>query len=438
LFLIALLGLSIPALPAQNTSTEDRPPNIILIMADDLGYETIGANGGTSYETPHLDRMASQGARFQHCYAQPLCTPSRVQIMTGKYNVRNYTRFRQLDREQTTFAHLLKDAGYATAIAGKWQLGQKPDSAQHFGFDESLLWQHTRRRTREGSSHDTRFENPRLERNGEELNYDEGQYGPDLVTDFVCDFMEDHQNQPFLVYYPMILTHCPFVPTPDSADWDPTSLGSEEYKGDAKYFGDMVTYMDKLVGRIAAKAEELGLAEDTIIMFTGDNGTDKPVVSMLNGREVAGAKGQTTDAGTRVPLIVYGPGHVEPRVITDLVDFSDFLPTLCNMAGVEVPKERLTLDGRSFYPQLQGKEGNPREWIYCWYSRGGNDKKAQVFARNQRYKLYRNGKFYDIEEDVTERSPLTEADLTAEQQQVKARLREVIDSYEQVRGAGEA
>ena len=134
-------------------------------MADDLGFECIGANGGTSYKTPVLDRLAASGTRFEHCYAQPLCTPSRVQIMTGIYNVRNYVRFGVLDRAQTTFAHLFKQAGYATCVAGKWQLGKELDSPRHFGFDESCLWQHFRTNKNE-TGHDTRYENPRLEING--------------------------------------------------------------------------------------------------------------------------------------------------------------------------------------------------------------------------------------------------------------------------------
>ncbi|MCF7669525.1 MAG: sulfatase-like hydrolase/transferase [Verrucomicrobia bacterium] len=400
-------------------------PNIILIMADDLGYECIGANGGTSYKTPVLDRLAGTGVRFEHCYSLPLCTPSRVQIMTGIYNVRNYTKFGVLDRGETTFAHLLKKRGYATCIAGKWQLGKQPDSPQHFGFDESCLWQHTRGRT-DAAGHDTRYSNPRLEVNGRTVDYTNGEYGPDVVSDFICDFIERNKDRPFLAYYPMILTHCPFVPTPDSQDWNPGWEGSKSYKGNAKYFGDMVAYMDKMIGKITAKLDALGLRDNTLILFTGDNGTDKPVVSELEGRKVAGGKGSMTDAGTRVPLIANWRGTTpKGRVLSDLVDFSDVLPTLCEAAGATVPRA-LSIDGRSFLPQLQGKEGNPREWIYCWYSRNGGPN-GREWARNQRYKLYRTGKFYDVMNDPLEQKPLVNP--SPEARHICDLLQSALDQY---------
>lgn len=425
----AMAGLATAVVNGRCDSLNRQPPNILLIMADDLGYETIGANGGSSYKTPVLDDLAATGMRFEHGYAQPLCTPSRVKIMTGIFNVRNYDHFGVLDRKQTTFAHLFKRKGYATCVAGKWQLGREPDSPQHFGFDESCLWQHRRGRTDE-EGHDTRYPNPKLEVNGEPVNYSNGEYGPDVVSDYLCDFMERHQDQPFFAYYPMILTHCPFVPTPDSPDWDPTDMGSLVYKGDAKYFGDMVTYMDKVVGKLMKKLQELGLRERTLIIFTGDNGTDEPVVSELNGRQVAGAKGETTDAGTRVPLIANWPGVVPAgQVCSDLVDFSDVLPTLCEATNIPVPSTP-TLDGVSFWPQLQGKAGAPRESMYCWYARSGKDEEARVFARTQRYKLYRTGEFYDIQNDVLEEQPLDVGSLPPEVQQIKAKLQQTIDAQE--------
>ena len=163
-------------------SKESRP-NIILIMADDLGVETMSSYGGTSYHTPNLDRLAESGTRFEHCYSQPICTPSRVQIMTGKYNVRNYTRFGVLPRSETTFAQILKEEGYATCIAGKWQLGSEKDAPQYFGFNESLLWQHigSGRKIINGKRVDKRYENPILQKNGSNIEYNNGEFAPDLM-----------------------------------------------------------------------------------------------------------------------------------------------------------------------------------------------------------------------------------------------------------------
>ncbi len=405
-----------------------KKPNIVLILADDLGYETIGANGGTSYKTPYIDQLARTGVRFEHCYAQPLCTPSRVQLMTGIYNVRNYVDFGSLDRKQTTFAHLLKKQGYATGVAGKWQLGREPDSPRHFGFDEACLWQHTRKST---VHLDTRYVNPQLEIDGKPVDYTRGEFAPDVVTDYVCQFIERNKDRPFFAYYPMILTHCPFVPTPDSPDYDPTSKGSPTYKGDPKYFGDMMAYMDKHVGKIVARLESLGLRENTLIIFTGDNGTDQPIVSLMNGQPVAGGKGQPTDAGTRVPLIANWPGVVARGVVSrDLVDFTDFLPTLCAVAGTPVPAD-LKIDGRSFLPQLRGEKGQPREWIYSWYSRKGGPTAKQEWARNQRYKLHANGAFHDIGKDALEKKPIT--DPSPEEIWIRDDLRKALDRFKDAR-----
>ncbi len=407
-------------------------PNIILIMADDLGYETIGANGGISYSTPNIDHLARGGMRFQHAYAQPLCTPSRVQLMTGQYNVRNYTGFGRLNRGQTTFAHLLKNAGYATAMAGKWQLGNEPDAPAHFGFDDALLWQHVRGRLAP-DRHDTRYPNPRFERNGEIVDFNQGEYGPQVLTDFIKDFISKHRDEPFFVYYSMLLPHCPFVPTPDSPDWNPADSGSKEYKGCGddrqrqRHFAEMVAYMDKLVGEIVRHVESEGLLDKTVILFTGDNGTDKPIVStMADGRRIAGAKGTMTDAGTRVPLIAYGPGAgIQPGETSALVDFTDFLPTLLGVAGVNPPPD-LQLDGRSFLPVLQGDEANARTWIYSWYNpRGGRE--GEQWARNQRYKLYADGRFFDVSNDHDEKNPLD--NLNVDQNQIRNILQVALNLY---------
>lgn len=426
---VVLLAFLISCSPGGNTGTEGQGPNIILIMADDLGYETIGANGGSSYQTPEIDRLASNGMRFEHCYAQPLCTPSRVQLMTGIYNVRNYVRFGLLDSGQTTFAHLLREAGYATCIIGKWQLGKDPASPQHAGFDKHCLWQVSGGRM-DSTGRDTRYSKPVLEVDGKLITYADTDYGPDVVSQYGLDFMETCQKngQPFLLYYPMILTHCPFSPAPASPEWNSGDSTTMSYKGEARYFKDMVAHMDFIVGEMVHKLKELGLQNNTLLIFTGDNGTDVPVISRMNSREIAGAKGKSTDAGTRVPLVVHWPDVIKPNSVSeDLVDFSDFLPTLSEAANIDI--DSLDVDGRSFLPQLQGEPGTPREWVYSWYSRNGEPENARVFARNHRYKLYSTGEFYEIPVDYEELHPLDISSLDENAREVYHQLREVLELY---------
>ena len=409
-----------------HASTPQNRMNIVLIMADDFGYECIGANGG-NYQTPHIDKLAEEGIRFEHCHSNPLSTPSRVQLMTGKYNVHNYVAFGKLDRGEDTFGNILKNTGYATCIAGKWQLGKEKDSPKHFGFDTSCLWQQTASAVDE-QGHDTRYANPVMDINGETIESPQGTFGPDIFCDFVLDFIKRHKESPFFVYYPMVLTHCPFVSTPDSEEWSP--MRSPTYKGNAVHFPDMIEYTDKLVGRILKQLDELQLRDNTLIIFTGDNGTDSPVISMLNGKPYPGGKGKTIDSGTHVPLIVSCPQGEKGKVNKELIDFTDFLPTLCDGAGINRPTTPET-DGKSFYPQLYGKKTEARKWIYCWYApRQVYDEKAIVFARDRKYKLYRTGEFYDIENDFYEKSPITKPNMTGKQKKIFKALQTVINKYE--------
>jgi arylsulfatase A len=402
-------------------------PNIVLILADDFGYECVTAGGGQSYRTPNLDALATTGMRFEHCHVQPLCTPTRVQLMTGLYNVRNYVRFGVLDPQATTFAHLLKKAGYATGICGKWQLGQAADLPRRFGFDEAFLWQHTRR--------GPRYANPGLERNGVEEDYTHGEYGPKLINDFALDFVTRHRDRPFLLYYPEMLTHDPFQPTPDSPAWDPNAQG-EKVNQDVKHFADMVAYMDKMVGRLVAKLDELGLRDNTLILFLGDNGTSGRVTSQFQGAPYRGGKGSTTAHGTHVPLIANWPGRIPAgRVNGDLIGSVDFLPTLCDAAGVPVP-ESLSSDGRSFFPQLLGRKGTPREWLYCWYSpRQKADLTVREFAFNQHYKLCRDGRFFDLAADPGEETPLRAESLEGEAATAAKSLQGALDQFQDARPA---
>lgn len=411
---VCLILLSAPSISAR--------PNVILILADDFGYEILGANGGTSYRTPILDGLARSGVRFEQCYAQPLCTPTRVQLLTGASNIRNYTKFGHLDRSVRTMSQLFQGAGYRTAAVGKWQLGREVDSPKHFGFEESCLWQHTRR--------PARYANPGLEYNGVEKDFTSGEYGPDLVEAYAEDFILRHSKESFFLFYPMMLTHAPYQPTPESLDWDPRAKG-EKVLASVSHFGDMVAYMDKTVGRLLKTLDEAHVRENTLVVFLGDNGTGRGVRSAMGQEVVDGGKGTTTKSGMHVPLIVDWPARVRSgSVCADLIDTTDILPTVCEAAGVELPREML-IDGESFLSRLWGESGKPRRWIYSWYSPHGEP--AVEFAFDKRYKLYKDGRFFDMQKDVLEKNPLSMGSLDVEAAEAARMLRLAIDRYRDVR-----
>jgi arylsulfatase A len=433
LFVVLAFISTIDRVQAADGKASPARPNIVLIMADDFGYECVGANGCTSYRTPHLDRLAKEGARFEHCYVQPLCTPTRVQLMTGQYNVRNYVSFGKLDERQTTFGHLFRDAGYATCIVGKWQLGQSFDLPKHFGFDDYCLWQLTRR--------PGRYKNAGLEIDGKQLNYKNGEYGPDVVNDYALDFIKRSKDRPFLLYYPLMLTHDPYNATPDSDDY---ATAPYEGQNDGKagggagsksgHFRDMVEYMDKLLGKLLAKLDSEGLRERTLVIFIGDNGTGKGTPTEFAGRTVVGGKGTPDESGMRVPLIVGGPGVKPGTVCSDLVDSTDFLPTICAAAGIPLPTDTV-IDGRSFLPQLGGEKGSPRDWIYCWYARNGGATAEAEFARGRTLKLYRDGRLFDVREGDFNRQPVDEKLLDAAGRAEIATLQAALDRYRDARPA---
>ncbi|MEQ1824955.1 MAG: sulfatase-like hydrolase/transferase [Pirellula sp.] len=424
---ILLLPFLLSSLSSTVLSQAQAPrPNIVLIMADDFGYECLTCNGSESYQTPNLDKLAASGMRFEQCHVQPLCTPTRVQLMTGRSNIRNYVHFGTLLRQEKTFAHVLKTAGYATAICGKWQLGHEIDSPKHFGFDESCLWQHTRR--------PPRYANAGLEFNGIERDFKHGEYGPDLVNEFAIEFVTKNRQGPFMLYYPMILTHNPFQPTPDSREWDP-KVNDEKQATHPKHFADMTAYMDKLIGRLLAKLDELGIRDNTLVLFLGDNGTNKTLKSKFQGNEYPGGKGTTTVRGTHVPFIASWPSKLKPgQVNRDLICSTDFFPTLCDAIGVEAPKN---LDGNSFLPQLVGTQAKSRDWIYSWYSpRQQNDLTIREFAFDQQFKLYRDGKLFDIRSDPDEKRPLESANRSNAALAASAKLSKALEQFANARPKG--
>lgn len=375
-------GASAPVRAGQPIARASGPPNIILILADDFGVEGINAYGG-EYHTPNVDRLAAEGTRFNNAHATPLCSPSRTRLMTGIENAKNYEAFGYLAPGQRTFGNVMKDAGYVTGIFGKWQLmgngfdgrvGITPEAA---GFDESYLWQ-LRALTPKGS----RYWGPTRATNGTPKISEEG-FGPDFDSAKALDFISKYKDRPFFLYYPMVLVHNPWVQTPDSM----TAVEAKDR------FSGMVTYMDRLVGELMARLKAEGLASNTIIIFTGDNGTNRQITSMRNGYEVRGGKGSTTINGTHVPFIAWGPGVPKGKVSEALVDFADMLPTFADIAGK--PEAAGKVDGVSQWPVIEGKTKSAREAIFLHYAPAWQFKPERL-AFDATWKLYGDGRFVSM------------------------------------------
>ena len=400
---------------------DKKKPNIVLIMADDVSWECFGIYGSEEYNTPNIDKLANNGLLFKHCYSTPLCTPSRVKLMTGKYNFRNYTHFGYLHPNEKTFGHMMQEAGYKTAIAGKWQLNglyhqaeKCEDNTRPYkaGFDEYCLWQLTK--GAHGENGGERFWSPLLEQNGKLLTKEDNhkKYGPDIMSDFVCNFIKRNANNPFFVYYPSVLVHDPFVPTPNNIGIQPkthvTNKEPKDYKSKKANFVAMVEYLDNIVGKIVRQLEEVRQLDNTLIIFTADNGTNVKITSEWNGMTIKGGKGNTTDMGTHVPLIVSWKGKTpKGKVINDLIDFSDFYATLADAINSKMDNET-TQDSRSFFPQIIGQKGNPREWQFNHYQPYWGNFYGRQYVRNHRYKLYRDSSFYNISKDLKEENNIIE------------------------------
>ncbi len=397
-------------------------PNIILIMADDIGFEGLSINGSTSYKTPVLDSLAKNGINFTKALSQPLCTPSRVKIMTGKFNYKNYDRFAYLNSNQKTFGNLFKENGYKTAIVGKWQLNGihyedlKESSGDRstpnrFGFDEYSLWQLDKLKI-----HGERFANPLIVENGKEIPRNENAYGPDIVSDYAVNFIKRNKENKFFLYYPMLLVHDPFVPTPDSPEWN--SLETRSKKNN-RFFIDMVAYMDKIIGKIMNELKKHGIDDSTLVLFVGDNGTNSRLISQTIYGPVKGGKGNTITHGINVPMVAYWPSIIQNNKTYDgLINFNDFYATFTDILNVANDS-----DGKSMMDIFSGEKQLMRDIVTIYYdSKWGKNKYRNVFSQNKKYKLYKNGNFFNMEKDVLETSPLLDHELSNEEKSIKKQL----------------
>jgi arylsulfatase A len=383
------------------TPPENRP-NIIFILADDLGIDALGCYGGDDFKTPVLDGLAARGIRFERAYCTPICGPTRAQLITGQYPFRNGA----IDIDGTMNAAkpdtcpslpaTLKRAGYATGMTGKWkQLKLDPGD---WGFDQRLV----------SPTANGHYWAKNWSLNGQEIAKAEDVYFPDVMSDFALEFIRKHKAEPFFFYYALTNPHVPIVHTPD------TVPGVTDEK---QLYADNIAYIDKLVGRLMAELEKQGLRDNTLIMFSGDNGSLGNVAGKVKGRRLDGAKAQMREGGAHVPLIANWPAVIRPgQVSGDLVDFSDLLPTFAELAGGQLPTDKGQIDGRSFAPQLRGEKGNPREWIYVQL---GQD----FYVRSDRYRLDHKGDLYDVSEEPFAARQLEPGDAP----EARAKLQKVLD-----------
>jgi arylsulfatase A len=407
-FLTALLLALIPTVRAASPPPR---PNIILVLADDLGIGNVGCYGSDHYKTPHIDQLAAMGTRFTRAFTASLCGPSRAMIQTGRYAFRNGSSNQDacmtMPKAELQLARTFKAADYRTSAIGKW--GQLPGEPDEAGFDDYLRFN--------GSGVYWAPEAGKPERyrvNGQDLVLAENEYMPDVMHERAMAFIRANQATPFFLYYSLSHVHGDILPTPDSA---PESKD---------LFGDNILYMDKLVGKLVSELEALKIRDNTLILFMGDNGTGKGQTprSTIGGRALSGMKGSMLECGGLVPFIANWPARTTTgRVSDQLIDSTDLLPTFAELIGAKLP-ETIFFDGHSFAPQLLGEAGTPREWIF-------NQLAAMWYVRDARWKLNEKGELHDMSD-----APFTETLVAAETPESAAARRKLAAVLDRLDPAG--
>jgi arylsulfatase A len=376
IILAASLLISLLLCARTASAAEAAKPNIIFFLADDFGLDGVSCYGSDDHKTPHIDALAASGIRFTTAYAAPLCGPSRCLLMSGRYAFRTggigNGSWRNggpgaKSADEQPIAKLLKQGGYATCQAGKWrQVGELPGN---WGFDEFLTDQ-----TAGGWYWETKYN-----KNGKEITLPPGTYSCDAYRDFALDFMRRNKEKPFFLYYASHLVHKPILRTPDTA----AGTGAE------KLYEEDIRYMDKEVGTLVAELEKLGLRQNTLFIFAGDNGTAVGYPSPVRGRMINGAKSSMWEGGSRVPFIASWPA-VTPagKVCEDIVSFADPHATFAEIVRVK-PPDGFKMDGQSFLPQLRGEAGTPRKYAYVQLG-------PKWFVREPGYKLNEHGELFDM------------------------------------------
>ena len=399
------------------------PPNIVFIMADDMGYGDAGAYGGTEISTPRIDQLAREGVRFTQVYAgHPVCAPSRNVLMMGTHSGHNTVRDNfsktggvkglggkdgrvPLEADDLTVAEVLKKAGYVTGMTGKWGLGEPNTTGEpnRQGFDEWFGYLNQRR----AHTYYPTFlwlNEGRFDLTGN-MNGERSQYTHDLFTGFAINFLRRHAEERFFLYVPYTIPHAAFE-VPDLGEYKDKPWSDEK-----KAVAAMETRMDTDIGRILDLLEDLGVADNTIVFFCSDNGAAGEIDKMFGGtgpfRE---QKGSVYEGGTRTPMIVRWPGRIKAGSVnkTAVWYFADFLPTAAEIAGVEAPKG---LDGVSVLPSLLGKKQDLSNRYLYWesYARGFHQAARRGDWKAVRHGVDSNIELYDLAKDVSETTDVSSA-----------------------------
>jgi arylsulfatase len=446
---VALLGLGLKSCGEANV----RPPNIIFILADDLGYGELGSYGQTKIRTPNIDRLAAEGMRFtQHYSGSPVCAPSRAVLLTGLHTGHAYIRDndemsergdvwhdlslegqRPLPANTYTIGTMLQDAGYTTGAIGKWGLGGPGSSGEpnRQGFDHwygylcqriahgyypPYLWRNTEKHVLEN---EYVYPHQRLPEDADPSDpnsyepYSGTQYSMDLMAQEALDFIRRNSEEPFFLYLPFPVPHVALqVPEESLAEYD-GAFPETPYIGDRAYlphrtphaaYAAMITRMDREIGRIRTLLEELGLDDKTLIIFTSDNGptfnggTDSEFFNSAG--PLRGLKTQLYEGGIRVPLIAWWPQLVEAGSTSDHVSaFWDFLPTFAELVGTEVPTD---VDGLSLLSTLFGRSDEQARHEYLYWEYHGRQAVRLGDWKGYRASVDSPIELYDLAADIGE------------------------------------
>mgnify|MGYP000297443078 CR=1 FL=1 len=398
------------ALLVCNTAVfaQTKKPNIIYILADDLGIDGVSCYGADLFKTPVIDKLASTGIRYTNGYTAPLCGPSRALILTGRYAFRTGAVNQDMTGQmkpsvETMMPSILKQAGYTSSMVGKW--GQLPLGPAEFGFDDYLRFFGS------GVYVSKEEKKQKYVLNGQESVLKDKEYMPDLMHTHIENFLSKHTKDPFYLYYSLVHVHGEIMATPD------TKPGTTDYQG---LYNDNINYMDKLVGKLIKTLDSLKIRDNTLIVFFGDNGTagQAATIGTVNGKKLIGKKGTMQEGGSLVPLIANWPGVTPKGVVSkNLIDASDFIPTFAEIAGAPLPAN-IKLDGTSFAKQLKGSKEPTRTWIFTEL---GND----WYVREANWKLNRAGELFDMS-NAPFQEKLTAIDEKTKP--IKDRLQGILDS----------